>query len=75
MAAKEKATYLLNSIDEKLGNVIEITEADNRNYPAFNTASTANTIMAGSSSGAGADIDFKKIKLSFQINAVFEIAK
>ncbi len=73
-AAKEKATYLLNSIDEKLGRVIEIAEESN-NAPVMynNRAMYANTISA-SKVAADSDIDFKKIKLSFQVNAVFEIA-
>lgn len=77
LAAKEKATSLLSSIDEKLGAVIEITEADNNNLN-YNQPAFANTVVGyynKSSSMADSDIDFKKIKLHFQINAVFEIAK
>ncbi|HVW96845.1 MAG TPA: SIMPL domain-containing protein [Mucilaginibacter sp.] len=71
--AKEKATYLLNSINDKVGDAISITDVDNGNYPAprpvmFKT-------MAAQASPAESDIDFKTIKLSFQVNAVFEIIK
>jgi len=71
LAAKEKATYLLNSIGEKLGGVIDITEVDNGNNQGF----IANRVMSFNAKAqvADSDIDFKKIKLSFQINAVFEI--
>jgi len=75
LAAKEKASFLLNSIDEKIGPVIEITEADNSNI-SYDQPAFANTIVAyKSSSSMDTDINFKKIKLSFQVNAVFEIAK
>lgn len=73
LAAKEKATYLLNSINEKLGRPIDITETDNSNYPAMNQV-YANRAMLREVSTAESDIDFKKIKLSFQVQAVFEIA-
>jgi uncharacterized protein YggE len=75
LAAKEKATYLLASIDEKLGSVISISEADNNNVAQYQNV-MANTIMAyKASANESSDINFKKIKLSFQIDAVFEIAK
>jgi uncharacterized protein YggE len=71
LAAKEKATYLLNSIGEKLGGVIDITEVDNGNNQGF-IANRA-VLFSAKAQAADSDIDFKKIKLSFQINAVFEI--
>ena len=76
MAARDKAAYLLNSIGEKLGGVINISEADNSfsQNPVFaNRLMTANVAITEDSNTS--DIDFKKIKLSFQINAVFEIMK
>jgi len=72
LAAKDKATYLLNSINEKLGRPIDITETDNSNYPAMNQL-YANRVMLKEVSMADSDIDFKKIKLSFQVQAIFEI--
>lgn len=73
VAAKEKAAFLLNGIGEKLGSVINIVENEDSNYPAprpvMYMAKSANADVAES------DIDVKKIKLSFQIHAVFEIAK
>jgi uncharacterized protein YggE len=74
LSAKEKATYLLNGINEKLGRPINITENDNSSYPQFqrqltfkSAAATEGAILAES------DIDVKKIKLSFQVQVVFEI--
>lgn len=72
LAAKEKATYLLNSINEKVGRPINITETDNSNYsprPMY-----ANKMLSSNLAASGeSDIDVKTIKLSFQVQAVFEI--
>jgi len=74
LSAKEKATYLLNSINEKTGRPISITETDNSNFPGprqiMYKTMTANLNAAPTES----DIDVRTIKLSFQIQAVFEIA-
>ncbi len=75
LAAKEKATYLLNSINDKVGDAISITEVDNSNFPTPRPMMFANKAMVANAAPAESDIDFKKIKLSFQINAVFEIVK
>lgn len=70
--AKEKATYLLQSIGDKLYQTLEISEAENNNYPQpiYRMA-----MMKSSESMADSapQIDFKKIKLSVNIRAVFEI--
>jgi uncharacterized protein YggE len=76
IAARDKAAYLLTGIGQKLGDAINVTEVDNgssfmpqpRNVMYM--AKAAATDVA-----AEQDIDFKKIKLSFQVNAVFEITK
>jgi hypothetical protein len=73
LAAKEKATYLLNSINEKLGRPIDITETDNSNYPGPRPL-YANKAFAASNIATDSDINFKTIKLSFQVQAIFEIA-
>lgn len=74
LSAKTKATYLLNGLGEKLGNVLNITENDNSNYPqprqVMFKAMALNEVRVAP---AESDIDVRKIKLSFQINAVFEI--
>jgi len=75
LSAKEKATYLLNGINEKLGDALNITESDNSNYPAPRAVMYKTMSVTMSQAPAESDIDFKKIKLSFQINAVFEIVK
>jgi len=74
LSAKAKATYLLNGIGEKLGGAIDIVENEDNNYPAprqvmyMAKASTAN-------SAPESDIDVKKIKLNYQVHAIFEIVK
>jgi uncharacterized protein YggE len=73
LAAKEKAAYLLASLDDKVGNAISITEVDNGNYQSPRPMMFANKAMMANAAPAESDIDFKTIKLSFQINAVFEI--
>ncbi len=69
--AKEKATYLVESIGDKLYQVLEINESENNNYPQpiYRTAMLKTESFADSAP----QIDFKKIKLSVNIRAVFEI--
>ncbi|MFD2146905.1 SIMPL domain-containing protein [Mucilaginibacter antarcticus] len=74
MSAKTKATYLLQGLGETLGNVLTISENDMSNYPQPR-AVMFKTMAADVREVAPSDIDFKKIKLSFQINAVFQIGK
>jgi uncharacterized protein len=72
-SAKEKATYLLSSINEKVGRPISITESDNSNYPTPRPVMYKAMSMSTGSVPADSDIDVKPIKLNFQIQAVFEI--
>jgi uncharacterized protein YggE len=75
MSAKSKATYLLTGLNETLGPVLNITENDNSNYPSPRPVMFKAMAMADRAVPAESDIDFKKIKLNFQINAVFQIGK
>ncbi|MES2379034.1 MAG: SIMPL domain-containing protein [Bacteroidota bacterium] len=74
LSARNKAGFLLNGIGETLGHVINITESDNSNYPQPRQV-MFKAMAASDVRGipAESDIDVKKIKLSFQVNAVFEI--
>jgi len=72
LAAKAKASYLLTGVGEKLGQVLNITENDNSTFPQPRQVMYMAKSMAANDV-AESDIDFKKIKLSFLINAVFEI--
>lgn len=72
LAAKEKAAYLLTSINEKVGRPISITENDNSNYPQ--PRMYANKVMLSNNAApAESDIAINTIKLNFQVQAVFEI--
>lgn len=74
LAAKEKATYLVTALGDKLGDAIDIQEINNESYgrPMY-----ANVMMKSESAdmaGApAAELDFKKIKLNYQMNVVFQI--
>lgn len=73
-AAQAKATFLLSGIGEKLGGAIDIQEINNEpmQQPVFRSM-----MMKTSSADAATepDINFKKIKLNYQVQAVFEIVK
>ena len=74
LSAKEKATYLLSSINEKVGRPINITETDNSSFPSPRPMYKTMSVNLNAAP-ADSDIDIKPIKLSFQIQAVFEIAQ
>jgi uncharacterized protein YggE len=70
--AKEKAEYLINSIGGTLGAPLEIQEINNDAQPEI--MNFAKTVLRAASSEDGMpEIDFKKIKLNYQMKAIFEI--
>ena len=74
-AAKVKAAYMVEALGERLGGVIDIQEINNENYPQpmyrANVMMMKNEMADG---GAGApELDFKKIKLNYVVNTIFEI--
>lgn len=75
-AAKEKATYLLESIGEQIGGVLsieEIPEVTNHWYNQSNMLSNSNiSISNGGNSGDGVG-NVPMIKLRYEIKAKFEI--
>ncbi|MBC8054765.1 MAG: SIMPL domain-containing protein [Sphingobacteriaceae bacterium] len=76
-AAKDKASYLAAAVDDRVGDALEIQEINNEYYPQ--PMYRANVAMLDKGMGAEAapmpDIDFKKIKLNYQMRAVFELKK
>ncbi|WP_199140142.1 SIMPL domain-containing protein [Pedobacter sp. ASV12] len=75
-AAKAKAAYMVEALGEKLGGVIDIQEINNEAYPQPMYRANAMMMKAESADamgGAPVDLDFKKIKLNYQVNTVFEI--
>jgi uncharacterized protein YggE len=74
IAAKDKAAFLLSGIGEKLGGAIEVTEVEDMGSQPMLRNFMMKSAQANDSN-AQPDIDFKKIKLNFQIKATFEIVK
>ena len=75
-AAKEKATYLVESIGETLGDVIEIQETVDFYNPPMPYARNTKVMMmedAQADMAAAEDIGFQKIKLQYEVKAVFGI--
>lgn len=70
-AAKNKAEYLLASIDKKVGDIISIVEVDNQIDFWTRRDPSSNTLMA-SPGNPGSD-NLRKIKLRYEIKAAFEI--
>lgn len=78
LAAKEKAAFLLNGLGEKLGGALDVQEINNETFPQ--PMYRSNVVMMKSADGnmenaPADDIDFKKIKLNYQMRTVFEIVK
>ncbi len=73
-AAQAKASFLLSGIGEKLGGAIDIQEINNEpmQQPVFRSMMMK---TSGADAATESDIDFKKIKLNYQVQAVFEIVK
>lgn len=74
-AAKDKATYLAEAVGERLGAALEIQEINNSFYPQemnvrMDQAMSKEMEADGQAMPA---IDFKKIKLNYQMRAVFEL--
>lgn len=74
-AAKAKAAYLVEALGNQLGSIIDIQEVNNESYPQ--PMYRANVMMMKGESadamGGAPEIDFKKIKLNYTMNTVFEI--
>lgn len=73
--AKEKAGYLAEAINERIGGALDIQEINNEFYPQpmyqRNVMMKGDAVMAEAASMP--DIDFKKIKLNYQMRVVFEL--
>jgi len=73
LSARDKAAFLVNGLGDKLGSALSISESDNSSFPQPRTMMMFKSAAADAVGPAESDIDFKKIKLSFQIQATFEI--
>ncbi len=75
-AAKNKAIYLTEAIDEKIGHAITINDPSEVNvYPqtVLYANKAVNQNMDQAVSEEAMNVDFKKIKLQFEVNVVFEL--
>ena len=72
LAAREKATYLVTALGEKLGGPIDIQEVNNEVFPQSYRANVM-MIKASDTAESAQEVDFKKIKLNYMMNVVFEI--
>ncbi len=74
-AARDKATYLVQALGDKLGSAIDIQEVNNEQFPQPIYRSNVSYMMKTEAADTAppAEIDFKKIKLSYMMNVVFEI--
>ncbi|EOR92657.1 : hypothetical protein [Arcticibacter svalbardensis MN12-7] len=72
--AKEKAGYLAEALNNKVGEPLEIQEINNESYPQ--PIYRMNMMMAKTADESSSpEIDFKKIKLNYQMRVVFELVK
>ena len=73
-AAKKKAAYLLQSVDEKLGRVLSVLELDNNSdYFWRPKNSLSNSIMTSNNLREDSNGIIRKIKLKYEIKIRFEI--
>lgn len=77
-AAKEKAIYLAEAINEKVGEALTINDPGEVTfYPQpvmyANRMMKAEAMDAAGGQEQTPNIDFKKIKLKFEVNAVFAL--
>ena len=75
-AAKEKAGYLAAAIDEQVGAAVTINEPGEgivQPYMLSQMRSNVAGVSEGWAGDAGTTVDFKKIKLRYEVNVVFAL--
>ena len=75
-AAKEKAQYLTAAVDEKLGEAVTINEPTEYFAPYYSMNRMSNVMMKQEGADASADaapVDFRKIKLKFDVSVVYAL--
>jgi uncharacterized protein YggE len=77
-AAREKAQYLAAAVDEQVGAAVSINEIPEQSFepiPLYRSsqANLSNAVFKDGIGGVASGVDFKKIKLRFEINAVFAL--
>ena len=71
--AREKAEYLLEGIDEKRGEVLEVQEINQNNQPPVYYKARGMAMMESNAAMSAPEIDFQKIKIESKVRAVFRI--
>jgi len=73
-AAKAKAAYLAAALDENVGQALTINEPNEASdYPRPMYANTMMKAQASDESAPAIDADFKKIKIQYEVNVIFEL--
>ena len=73
-AAKEKAVYLAAALGDEVGQALVINDpVESGNYPRPLYANVMMKAEAADQSAPAMDVDFKKIKLQFDVNVTFEL--
>jgi len=73
-AAKEKAGYLAAAIDEQVGAAVTITEPNDVEVQPYRFSQVSNSaIYAKAMDESTFSVDFKKIKLRFEVQVVFAL--
>ena len=71
--AKDEAISLASALGDNVGNALVINDPnESSNYPQP-IMFKANTAMAQADQSAPMNVDFKKIKLQFDVNVIFEL--
>jgi uncharacterized protein YggE len=71
--AKEKASYLLESVGEQIGRVISIIEIENGNENHFWQPQPFSNLTINPSDNSDSSDNFKKIKVRYEMKVRFEI--
>ena len=72
-AAKEKAGYLAGAIGEHVGVAVTINEPGENFIPYYNLRSNVMMKEAGAADDVQSNVDFRKIKLKFEVSVVFAL--
>ena len=75
-AARDKAQYLADAVNEKVGVAVTINEPNEYHQPYYGDMASNRMMKAEMSQSAPSDqpqADFKKMKLRYDVNVVFEL--
>ncbi len=73
-AAKEKATYLAAALGDNVGQALSVNDpVESGNYPRPMYAANAMMKTIDAEAAPAMNVDFKKIKIQYDVNVVFEL--